>query len=43
MILGTRKISRIKVREYEKQIHQIVYKLYGLTQEEIEVMEGNIK
>lgn len=28
-----------KVREYEKQIDQLVYKLYGLTEEEIEIVE----
>ncbi|MFW6172644.1 MAG: Eco57I restriction-modification methylase domain-containing protein [Elusimicrobiota bacterium] len=29
-----------KVREYEEQIDQLVYKLYGLTQEEIKIVEG---
>jgi hypothetical protein len=29
-----------KVREYEKQIDQMVYKLYGLTPEEIKIVEG---
>ena len=31
--------KQIIVKEYEKQIDQIVYKLYGLTKEEIEVVE----
>lgn len=33
--------KQAKVHEYEKQIDQIVYKLYGLTTEEIKVIEGN--
>jgi hypothetical protein len=28
-----------KVQEYEKQIDHLVYKLYGLTEEEIEIIE----
>ena len=32
--------KQTKVREYEKQIDQLVYKLYGLTQEEIKVIEN---
>ena len=30
----------IKVRDYEKQIDQLVYKLYGLTPEEIKIVES---
>ena len=30
-----------EVKEYEKQIDQMVYKLYGLTAEEIEIVENN--
>ena len=29
-----------KVKEYEKQIDQLVYKLYGLTPKEIAIVEG---
>lgn len=29
-----------EVHEYEKQIDQLVYKLYGLTEEEIKEVEG---
>ena len=32
-----------KVKEYEYQIDQMVYKLYGLTQEEIKIVEESIK
>jgi len=28
-----------EVKEYEKQIDQMVYKLYGLTKEEIRIVE----
>jgi hypothetical protein len=31
------------VKEYERQIDQMVYKLYGLTPKEIEIIEGNKK
>jgi hypothetical protein len=31
--------KQAKVREYEKQIDQLVYKLYGLTPEEIQIVE----
>jgi hypothetical protein len=34
---------RSKVQEYERQIDQMVYKLYDLTEDEIKVVEGNIK
>ncbi len=30
-------------REYEKQIDRLVYKLYGLTPEEIKIVEENTK
>ena len=30
-----------KTREYEKQIDQLVYKLYGLTPEEIKIVENS--
>ena len=29
-----------QVRNYEHQIDQLVYKLYGLTEEEIKIVEG---
>jgi len=32
--------NQAKVRKYEKQIDQMVYKLYGLTEEEIKIVEG---
>jgi len=32
--------KRAKVKDYEKQIDQMVYKLYGLTKEEIEIVES---
>lgn len=28
------------LNEYERQIDQMVYKLYGLTEEEIEIVKG---
>jgi len=28
------------VKKYERQIDQLVYKLYGLTEEEIKIVEG---
>lgn len=31
--------KRTKISEYEKQIDQLVYKLYGLAKEEIEIVE----
>jgi len=34
-------IKQTKVKEYERQIDQIVYKLYGLTDEEIKIVEGD--
>jgi hypothetical protein len=33
--------KQAKVRDYEKQIDQLVYKLYGLTPEEVKVIETN--
>ena len=30
------------VKEYERQIDQLVYKLYGLTEEEIKIVEKQI-
>jgi len=33
--------KQAKVKEYEKQIDQMVYKLYGLTKEEIKIVEGS--
>ncbi|GAH55741.1 unnamed protein product, partial [marine sediment metagenome] len=35
--------KQAKVKEYEYQIDQIVYKLYDLTEEEIKVIEESIK
>lgn len=35
--------KRAKVKEYEKQIDQLVYKLYGLTDEEIKTIEDDFK
>ena len=32
--------KQAKVRDYEKQIDQLVYKLYGLAKKEIEVIEN---
>jgi len=31
--------KQAKIKEYEHQIDQIVYKLYGLTEEEIKIVE----
>ena len=35
--------KQVQVREYERQIDQMVYELYGLTPEEIEIVESSIK
>ena len=35
--------KKAKVSDYEKQIDQMVYKLYGLTPEEIKIVEKNEK
>jgi hypothetical protein len=32
-----------EVKEYEKQIDQLVYKLYDLTPEEIKIVENSVK
>jgi len=32
-----------KVKEYQHQINQMVYELYGLTEEEIKIVEQFIK
>ena len=34
--------KQAKVKEYERQIDQMVYKLYDLTPEEIAIVEGQI-
>ncbi|KIE18216.1 hypothetical protein DS62_12900 [Smithella sp. SC_K08D17] len=34
--------KQAKVKEYEKEIDQMVYERYGLTEEEIKIVEGNI-
>lgn len=31
--------NQARVKEYERQIDQMVYKLYGLTKEEIKIVE----
>ena len=35
--------KQTKVCEYENQINQMVYELYGLTPEEIEIVENSAK
>ncbi len=35
--------KQTRVKDYEKQIDQMVYKLYGLTKEEIEIVESQSK
>ncbi len=35
--------KKAKVKEYEKQVDQLVYKLYSLTEEEIKIIEKEIK
>ncbi|MEB3291507.1 MAG: TaqI-like C-terminal specificity domain-containing protein [Leptolyngbya sp.] len=35
--------KQAQVKEYEKQIDRMVYELYGLTEEEIEIVERKIK
>ena len=32
--------KQAQVKEYEKQIDRMVYELYGLTEEEIKIVEG---
>jgi len=39
----TNSLKQAKVKEYEHQINEMVYKLYGLTEEEIKVIEESIK
>jgi len=34
--------KQTEVRKYERQIDQLVYKLYGLTDEEIKIVEGEV-
>jgi Alw26I/Eco31I/Esp3I family type II restriction m6 adenine DNA methyltransferase len=34
--------KQAKVKEYERQIDQLVYQLYGLTDEEIKIVEGGL-
>lgn len=36
----TNSAKQAKVKEYERQIDQMIYKLYGLTQEEIKIVEN---
>jgi len=35
--------NQAKVKEYERQIDQMVYQLYGLTSEEIAVVQNEVK
>jgi hypothetical protein len=35
--------KQVKVKEYEKQINQMIYKLYNLTPEEVKIIEENSK
>jgi hypothetical protein len=35
--------KQARVKELERQIDQMVYELYGLTEEEIAVVEGTFK
>ena len=35
--------KQAQVKEYENQIDQLVYQLYGLTEEEIKIVEGGTK
>ena len=35
--------KQAKVKEYERQIDQLVYKLYDLTDEEIKIIEEELK
>jgi len=34
--------KQAKVKEYERQIDQLVYQLYALSEEEIKIVEGGI-
>jgi len=35
--------KQAKVKALEREIDQMVYQLYGLTEEEIRIVEGNLK
>ena len=35
--------KQAQVKEYERQIDRMVYELYGLTNEEIKIVEGETK
>jgi len=35
-------VKQAKVKEYEHQVDQMVYELYGFTREEIKIVEGGI-
>jgi hypothetical protein len=35
--------KQVKAKEYEKEIDRMVYELYGLTAEEIKIVEGSFK
>lgn len=35
--------KQAKVKEYERQIDQMVYQLYGMTEKEIKIIEGETK
>jgi len=35
--------KQARVKEYERQIDQLVYKLYNLTEEEIKIIEEEIR
>jgi hypothetical protein len=35
--------KQAQVKQYEKQIDRMVYELYGLTDEEIKIVEGEAK
>ena len=42
--MGSKKfLQPLKVEEYERQIEQMVYELYGLTEEEIQIVEGGVQ
>ena len=38
---ATNLVKQTKVKEYERQIDQMVYKLYGLAEEEINIVENS--
>lgn len=39
----TNPIKQAKVKEFEREIDEMVYELYGLTEDEIAVVEGSVK